>query len=258
MSAEQKAIGKTKIAGRLERNFTGGQSGCPGCQAGVVGIIVNELLAELELNGIVIGVTGIGCARAGVWAYQNVDIMGGAHGRAADYALAIKHVYPDAFVLTTQGDGDCLAIGMGATVNAASRGEKFTMLMTNNASYGSTGGQMAPTTPLGAWTTTSPLGREPVREGYGIHGAELLAALPGVAYSARAAVNTPAHRQSCKQYIRTAFTKQINKVGFSFVEVLLGCPTNRRLTPLEALKWVEEVQIPQFPLGEFKNVDRIG
>ncbi len=259
MSRNEEPVKKTKIAGPFERNPRWGPAGmsCPGCESGKVATILRELFDELELTGTAISVSGVRCAAGGLTAYLKVDEVGGAWGRAPDYALGIKRVHPDAFVFTFQGDGDAFGIGMGPTMNAASRGEKITLLMCNNACIGNTGGQMTISTPLGATSTTTPKGREPGLDGYPILAAELLAVLPGVAYSARGAVNTPAHRQQCKRYLKTAFEKQINNVGFSYVEILIACPTNRRLSPVEAVKWVEEVQIPQFPLGEFKNVDMI-
>ncbi len=259
MSAEQKIIGRTRIAGPVEKSPWFGRGGlgfCPGCETGIFGAFFSEVMDEMELRGKAINVQGVSCAASGT-AMVYCDRVGGAHGPAADYAVAIKRVHPDAFVYTTQGDSDCISIGISATIYAASRSEKINDLMFNNGCTGNTGGQMNTITPLGAVTPTTPWGRDAERDGLPIQTAELLASLKGVAYSARGAVNTPAHRQKCKQYVKTAFEKQLKNVGFSFVEILIGCPTNRRLTPVETSDWVEKVQIPQFPLGEFKNVDKI-
>ncbi len=254
MNGEQKVIGKTRIGRPADR--ARGLGWCPGCETGIWGLLLLEVFDELQLYGKAINVQGVSCAAGGA-RLLDVDRVGGAHGPAADYAIAVKRVHPDAFVYTTQGDSDCVGIGLPATLNAAVRGEKITVLMCNNACVGNTGGQMNAVTPLGVVTTTTPLGRQADLDGYPLLFPELIAGMRGVAYSASAAVNTPAHRQKCKQYIKTAFEKQINNVGFSYVEILIGCPTNRRLTPLETQDWVEKVQIPQFPLGEFKNVDMI-
>jgi len=231
--------------------------GCPGCQHPTIGRIIAEVLDELDIAEKVIGITGIGCA-SGAIALLNIDVVLGAHGRAPDEATAIKRLSPpDTIVFTTQGDGDCIAIGAGPFIGALTRGEKFTIIMCNNANYGTTGGQLAPTTLMGQVTTTSTGGRDPVMGGYPAHTAELAAMFRGVCYSARGALNTPANYKRTKGYIKTAFKKQIDDVGLSFVEILSACPPNWHLTPVESIKWIEEKMIPEFPLGEFKNIDRI-
>ena len=149
------------------------------------------------------------------------------------------------------------AIGLGYLVNAAARGEKLTVFMINNANYGTTGGQMAPTTITGQITTTTPEGRDPKAHGYPLHVPELLASMKGVAYCARGALNNPANYQRTKRYMKMALQKQIDDIGFSFVDILSACPPDWHLTPVESLRWIEEKMIPEFPLGEFKNVDRI-
>ena len=181
-----------------------------------------------------------------------------AHGRCPDAATGIKRIYHGRpIVFTIQGDGDCIAIGTESLIHSGARSEKITVIMVNNGNYGTTGGQLAPTTVTGQVTTTTPEGRDPNRDGYPIHAAELVAQIKGTVYSARGAVNTPANFQRTEKYVKTAFQKQIDNVGFSFVEILSACPAGWRKTPLESLKWIEERMIPEFPLGEFKNIDRI-
>jgi 2-oxoglutarate ferredoxin oxidoreductase subunit beta len=229
--------------------------GCPGCQHPTIGRIIAEVLEELDIYGKAIGIMGIGC-HAGI-AMLNIDVVMGAHGRPPDMATAIKRLSPDTIVFTVQGDGDCIAIGADPFIGALTRGEKFSIIVCNNANYGTTGGQMAPTTLVGQITTTSSGGRDATVSGYPVHIPELATMFKGVAYSARGAVNTPANYQRTKRYIRAALQKQIDGVGLSFVEVLSACPPNWHLSPVESLKWVAEKMIPEFPLGEFKNVDRI-
>jgi 2-oxoglutarate ferredoxin oxidoreductase subunit beta len=229
---------------------------CPGCQYLTIGRIIAEVLEELDIEGKAIAVIGIGCN--GYISYVlNVDKLLGAHGRPPDMATAIKRLSPDNIVFTIQGDGDCMAIGADSFIGALIRGEKFTIIMCNNANYGTTGGQLAPTTLTGQRTTTTPDGRSVITEGYPVHTAELAATFRGVAYSARGAVNNPASYQRTKKYLKAAFQKQVDQIGLSFVEVLSACPTNWHLSPMESLKWIEETMIPEFPLGEFKNVNGI-
>jgi len=172
-------------------------------------------------------------------------------------ATAIKRVLRDEpIVFTVQGDGDCVAIGAGSLFNAVARAERISVFMVNNANFGTTGGQLAPTTLMGQVTTTTPRGRTPA-EGYPVHVPEVLVNFKGVAYAARGAVHTPANYQRTKRYLKTAFQKQIDGVGFSFVEILAACPPDWHMTPVESLRFIEEKMIPEFPLGEFKNVDRI-
>jgi len=231
--------------------------GCPGCQHPTAGRLIAEALDDLGVAEKVIGVTGIGCS-AGALALLNVDVVLGAHGRAPDIATAAKRLRPDALVFTCQGDGDCIAIGAGPFIGALTRGEKFTVIMCNNANYGTTGGQLAPTTLAGQVTTTTVGGRDPFVEGYPAHVAELAALFRGTAYSARGALNTAANYQRTKKYVKTALQKQLDGVGFSFVEILSACPPNWHMSPVEAVKWVGETMIVEFPLGEFKNVDSLG
>lgn len=234
-----------------------GMTICPGCQHTTVGRVIAEVLEEMGLGGKAIGVFGIGCISLSLQALLNFDYVGGGHGRPPDLATAIKRLLPEAVVFTAQGDGDCIAIGAGPLIGALTRGEKFTIFMSNNANFGATGGQWAPTTLLEQVTLTTPEGRQAEREGYPLPTAELVAQFRGVAYSARGALTTPANYQRTKRYVKTAFQKQLGNVGLSFVEILSACPTDWHLTPVESLKWIEEKLMAEFPLGEFKNVDRI-
>jgi 2-oxoglutarate ferredoxin oxidoreductase subunit beta len=180
-----------------------------------------------------------------------------AHGRPPDVATAIKRALRGRpIVITLQGDGDCIAIGAEALISAASRGEKITIIMVNNANYGTTGGQMAPTTLLGQITTTTPQGRD-TSSGFPIHVPEFLTSFKGVAYAARGSVHTPANYQRTKKYLKSAIKKQIDKVGLGFVEILAACPPDWHLSPVDSLKFIEEKMLPEFPLGEFKNIERV-
>jgi 2-oxoglutarate ferredoxin oxidoreductase subunit beta len=236
------------------RHPQGGRQ-CPGCHHPIFERAVCEVLEEMGIAGNTIGVPGVGCG-ARMFMVVNVDFVTTAHGRPPDVATAVKRIYPDRLVYTYQGDGDCLSIGMGSFMSAAARGEKFTIIMSNNSNYGTTGGQMAPTTLMGQKTTTTPEGRAPIH-GYPIHAAELIVPLKGVVYSARTAVNNPTNYQRTKKYLKTAFQKQFANIGLTFVEVLSACPADWHMTPLESLEWMEQKMVPEYPLGEFKNVDKI-
>ena len=254
----EKSIKKVKVAGGSKlwvRPEFAVIPSCPGCQEPMVGQIILEVLEEMELDGECIAVPGVGCSSflPMMW---NVDVIMTGHGRPCDVATAIKRVTKLPLVFTLQGDGDCFAIGAGATVSAALRGEKITVVTVNNTTYGTTGGQMSPTTVSGQRTTTSPLGRGE-EQGYPAHVPELLGGIKGVAYTARGAVNTPANYQKTKRYIKTAFQKQLDGVGFSLVEVIVACPPNWHYTPVECLRFIDETLLAEFALGEFKNVDRI-
>lgn len=230
---------------------------CPGCHQPLVARAIAEVLEELEMGDNAIGVFGIGC-NSFLLGMLDIDGVVGPHGRPPDIATAIKHVYPDRLVFTIQGDGDLLSIGADPLLGALTRAEKITLIMLNNSVYGTTGGQMAPTSLVGQRTTTTPEGRDPALAGFPVHAAELLASFRGVAYSARGACNNPYNYQQVRRYLKTAFQKQMKGAGLSFVEVLSACPSNWRMSPLDSLKWMEERVIPEFPLGEFKNVDRVG
>ena len=209
---------------------------------------------ELGIQGKTIGIAPVGCA---VFAYNyfNTDMMEAAHGRAPAVATGCKRVNPDNIVFTYQGDGDLASIGAAEITHAATRGENITVIFVNNAIYGMTGGQMAPTTLPGQVTTTSPYGRDPALCGYPIRVSEMLATLDGPAYIARCSVHDVKHIMDAKKCIRKAFETQIARKGFSMVEVLSSCPTNWGMTPREALNWLEANMIPQYPLGVKKEVE---
>ena len=227
---------------------------CPGCTHGIIHRLVAEAIDELGIQGKTIGIAPVGCA---VFAYNyfNTDMMEAAHGRAPAVATGCKRVNPDNIVFTYQGDGDLASIGAAEITHAATRGENITVIFVNNAIYGMTGGQMAPTTLPGQVTTTSPYGRDPALCGYPIRVSEMLATLDGPAFIARASVHDVKHILEAKKYIKKAFETQIAKKGFSMVEVLSACPTNWGMTPQEALKWLEANMIPQYPLGVKKEVE---
>ena len=225
---------------------------CPGCHHGIIHKLVAETLVELGLLDEAIGVCPVGCS---VFAYNyfNCDMMEAAHGRAPAVATGIKRTHPHQAVFTYQGDGDLASIGAAEIVHAAMRGEKFTTIFVNNAIYGMTGGQMAPTTLPGQVTTTSPYGRDVNHCGYPIRVSEMLATLDGPAYIARVSVHDVKHIMEAKKAIKKAFQMQAEGKGFALVEVLSSCPTNWGMTPKEALKWLEENMIPQYPLGVKKE-----
>jgi len=226
---------------------------CPGCGHGIVHRLICETIDELGIREEVIGISPVGCSVI-AYEYFDFDMVEVAHGRAPAVATGIKRVHPDKVVFTYQGDGDLASIGMAEIVHAASRGEAFNVIFINNANYGMTGGQMAPTTLLGQRTATTPFGRDTDREGYPIRIPELLASLPGVCYLERVTVNTPATVRKAKSAIKKSFLIQMQEEKFSLVEVLSPCPTNWRLSPLEALKWLEEKMIPYYPLGVIKDL----
>lgn len=227
---------------------------CPGCTHGIIHRLVGEVLEELGVLGDSIGVAPVGCSVL-AYKYFNCDMQEAAHGRAPACATGIKRVHPDKVVFTYQGDGDLASIGMAEIVHAAARGEKITTIFVNNAIYGMTGGQMAPTTLVGQKATTSPYGRDAALVGFPIRVSEMLATLDGAVYVERVTVNTAANVRKAKAAIKKAFQAQINGEGFTMVEVLSTCPTNWGLHPVEALKWLEDNMIPYYPLGNFKNVD---
>ena len=226
---------------------------CPGCTHGIIHRLVAEVLEELGVGDTAIGIAPVGCA---VFAYNyfNCDMMEAAHGRAPACATGAKRVHPDKVVFTYQGDGDLASIGAAEIVHAAARGEKITTIFVNNAIYGMTGGQMAPTSLPGQITTTSPYGRDTAHCGFPVKMSEMLAQLDGPAYIERVSVHDVPHVVAAKKAIRKAFEAQIAGKGFSMVEVLSTGPTNWGLTPQEALKWLKENMIPQFPLGVYKEV----
>ncbi len=225
---------------------------CPGCTHGIVHKLIAEVLEELGLGDRAIGVAPVGCA-AFAPDYFTFDMYSAAHGRALAVATGIKRSQPDAVVFTYQGDGDLAAIGTAETVHAANRGEKVTTIFINNAIYGMTGGQMAPTTLIGQKTTTSPYGRDPGVAGYPIHLTDMLAHCEGAAYIERVAVCDVANVIKTKRAIKKAFEVQLSGKGFSLVEVLSTCSTNWGLSPVEAMQWMKDNMMPVYPLGVIKG-----
>ena len=227
---------------------------CPGCTHGIVHRLVAEALDELDICGKAVGIAPVGCS---VFAYNyfECDMIEAAHGRAPAVATGVKRTHPDNIVFTYQGDGDLAAIGTAETVHVGARGENITIIFINNAIYGMTGGQMAPTTLPGQVTTTSPYGRDRRIQGSPIHVCEMLATLDGVAYAERVAVNTVPNIRNAKKAIVKAFQNQIDKKGLSIDEVLSTCPTNWGMTPQAALDWVKTDMIPFYPLGVYKDTD---
>lgn len=224
---------------------------CPGCTHGVIGRLIAEVLDELQIRDQAIGVASVGCS-VFVYNYLDCDFAGAPHGRAPALATGIKRIHPDRVVFTYQGDGDLAAIGTGEIVHAAARGENITVIFVNNAVYGMTGGQMAPTTLPGMRSTSSPQGRDPATMGYPLRMAELLATVDGASYVVRRAVHDPGHIHRAKQAIKTAFQVQRQGKGFALVELLSTCPVNWGLTPAQAVRFLAERMIPYYPLGDYK------
>ena len=230
---------------------------CPGCTHGVIHRLVGETLDELHLSERAVGVAPVGCSVL-IYHYINIDFQEAAHGRAPAVATGVKRARPDLFVFTYQGDGDLASIGTNEILHAANRGEKFTAIFANNAIYGMTGGQMAPTTLPGQVTTTSPAGRDPAKVGYPLRMCEILATLQTPAYIVRSAVHTPQLIVQTKQAIRRAFQLQMENRCFTFIEVLSTCPTNWGMSPVKAVQWLQEKMVPYYPLGVFKDPDLMG
>ncbi|MBF0303977.1 MAG: 2-oxoglutarate oxidoreductase [Desulfamplus sp.] len=225
---------------------------CPGCTHGIAHRLVAEVIDELGIRGRTVGIAPVGCAVL-AYNYFSCDFQEAAHGRAPAMATGMKRVRPDLMVFTYQGDGDLASIGMGEIVHAANRGEKFTTIFINNAIYGMTGGQMAPTTMPGQRATTAPTGRNVEETGMPIRMCELLSSLATPGYIARQALLKPQYINKAKKAIKQAFEYQMAHKCFSFVELVSTCPTNWGMTPLNALKWAEDTLIPYYPLGEFKK-----
>ena len=225
---------------------------CPGCSHGIVHRLVAESIEELGMQEKAVGIAPVGCA---VFAYNyfNCDMQQAAHGRAPAVATGIKRALNDALVFSYQGDGDLASIGNGEINNAAARGENITVIFINNAIYGMTGGQMAPTTLLGQRTTTTQYGRDANVNGYPMKVCEMLSAHQGAYYIERVSLHTTSHIINAKKAIKKAFEAQINNKGFSLVEILSTCPTNWGMSPVESLEWVKDSMIPVFPLGVFKE-----
>lgn len=227
---------------------------CPGCGHGIAHRIVGEVIDELNVREKTIATAPVGCAVL-LYDYFRCDVIECAHGRSPAVATAIKRVQPDKVVFTYQGDGDLAAIGMAETIHAANRGENITVIFVNNAIYGMTGGQMAPTTLTGQWSSTSTKGRGQNQEGPPIKVCELLSSLDGVTYLERVAVSSAKDVLKAKKAIKKAFTNQIQGKGYSLVEVLSMCPTDWKKSPKDSVKFVNEEMKKVFPLGIFKDKD---
>lgn len=225
---------------------------CPGCTHGIIHKLVAEVIEEMGVAGITVGVAPVGCAVM-AYDYFTCDMVQAAHGRAPAVATGIKRALPENIVFTYQGDGDLAAIGTAETVHAATRGENITVIFVNNAIYGMTGGQMAPTTLPGQVTQTTPYGRDVTKAGFPVKVCEMLSTLSGVALAQRVSVDTVPNIRQAKEAIRKAFTAQKEGKGFSIVEVLSTCPTNWGLTPVEALGWLRENMMPYYPLGVYQD-----
>jgi len=224
---------------------------CPGCGHGIAHRLIAEVVDELDIREKTIGIAPVGCAVVD-YDYWNFDCSEAAHGRALAVATGIKRVRPDNIVFTYQGDGDLAAIGTNETIHAANRGENLSVVFINNAVYGMTGGQMAPTTLLGQKTSTSIEGRKKEKHGFPLKISEMLALLPGVCYIERVSFYSPAEVLKAKRAIKLAFENQINNLGFSLVEILSPCPTYWGLNPKEALDWIRDIMQKEFPLGRIK------
>ena len=225
---------------------------CPGCPHGIIHRLVAEVMDELEIEGKTIGVAPVGCAVM-AYDYFKCDMIEAAHGRAPAVATGIKRCRPDNIVFTYQGDGDLASIGMAETVHSAARNENITVIFVNNAIYGMTGGQMAPTSLPGQVTQTSPYGRDVKHCGWPIKVSEMLATLEGPEYITRVAVNNVKNVRNAKKAIKKAFQNQIDGKGFSLVEVVSACPTNWGMTPKAALEWIESDMLPYYPIGVYKD-----
>ena len=225
---------------------------CPGCTHGIIHRLVAETIDELGIEGKTIGIAPVGCAVL-AYNYFACDMVEAAHGRAPAVATGVKRAEPDNVVFTYQGDGDLASIGMAETVHAATRNENITVIFVNNAIYGMTGGQMAPTSLPGQVTQTSPYGRDVNLCGYPVKVCEMLSQLDGPEYIERVAVNSVKNVKAAKKAIKKAFQNQIDKKGFSLIEVVSICPTNWGMTPKKALEWLEENMIPYYPLGVYKD-----
>ena len=224
---------------------------CPGCGHGTIHRLIMEVVEEMGIQSDIIGIAPVGCSVI-AYDFMDVDFTQAAHGRAPAVATGIKRLWPDKYVFTYQGDGDLASIGMAEIMHAAARGENITVIFINNAIYGMTGGQMAPTTLPGQKTTSSPNGRDVEVAGYPIRMAEILSNMDGAGYIVRRSLHDPKNIRKAKKAIRMAFETQMHGLGFSMVELLSTCPTNWGITPIEALTWLEDHMIPAYPLGDYK------
>ena len=242
---------ETAVYQRPESLVDGLTHYCPGCTHGVAHRLIAEVIDEMGVRETTIGVAPVGCA---VFAYNyfDFDFVEAAHGRAPAMATGIKRVLPNRMVWTYQGDGDLASIGTAEIVAAAARGENITVIFINNANYGMTGGQMAPTTLPGQVTSSSPTGRDVEMAGYPIRVSEMLSKLEGASYIVRRSLHDPKNIRQAKKAIRTAFEVQRNGLGFAMVELLSSCPTNWGMKPVDALRWIETNMVPFYPLGDYK------
>ena len=227
---------------------------CPGCTHGIVHRLVAEAMDELGIEGKTVGVAPVGCSVM-AYNYFNCDMVEAAHGRAPAVATGLKRANPDSIVFTYQGDGDLASIGMAETVHAAARNENITVIFINNAIYGMTGGQMAPTSLPGQITQTSPYGRDTAHCGFPVKVSEMLSQLEGPQYIERVAVTSVAGIRKAKKAILKAFQNQVEGKGFSLVEVISTCPTNWGMTPEKAMQWANENMLPYYPLGVYRDRD---
>jgi 2-oxoglutarate ferredoxin oxidoreductase subunit beta len=229
---------------------------CPGCIHGIAHRLVAEVVDELDIHDRTVGITPVGCSVL-AYNYFEFDFAEAAHGRAPAMATGMKRTNPDLVVFTYQGDGDLASIGTNETIHAAARGENITTVFINNAVYGMTGGQMAPTTLPGMVTTSSPYGRDVKTQGYPVRVCELVSELDGAAYVVRRSAYKPAEIRKLRQAIKTAFKVQMAGLGYSLVEIVSNCPTNWGMTPKESLKFVEDRMIAYYPLGDYKVKDKV-
>ena len=225
---------------------------CPGCTHDIIHRLVAEAIDALGIEGTTVGVAPVGCSVM-AYNYFNCDMVEAAHGRAPAVATGLKRAMPENIIFTYQGDGDLASIGMAETVHAATRNENITVIFVNNAIYGMTGGQMAPTSLPGQVTQTSPYGRDVKHCGWPVKVCEMLAQLEGPEYLERVAVNNVKNIRNAKRAIQKAFENQINNKGFSLIEVISSCPTNWGMTPQKALQWIDDNMIPYYPLGVYKD-----
>lgn len=249
-------VAETLVYQRPESLTTAYTHYCPGCTHGTAHRLVAEVLDELGIREQTIGIAPVGCSVTAYY-YFNVDFAEAAHGRAPAMATGMKRANPDKIVFTYQGDGDLAAIGTGEIVHAAGRGENITVIFINNAIYGMTGGQMAPTTLEGQRTTSSPAGRNVAIAGYPLRMCELLSTLDGAAYIYRGSLHDVKHIRRARKAILTAFKVQQSGLGFSLVELLSTCSTNWKMDPVESLSWLQENMIPYYPLGEYKAIPAV-
>lgn len=229
---------------------------CPGCIHGIVHRLIAEVIDELGIRGRTVGIAPVGCSVL-AYNYFTFDFGEAAHGRAPAMATGMKRVRPDLVIFTYQGDGDLASIGTNELIHAAARGEKITTVFINNAVYGMTGGQMAPTTLPGMATTSSPFGRDVTKQGYPIRVSELVSQLDGPAYVVRRTAHKPVEVRKLRKALKTAFQVQIAGLGYSLVEVVSNCPTNWGMTPKESLEFIEQRMLEYYPLGDYKVIDAV-